>query len=209
MFLPPVFREQRNEVIHDLMRAHPLATLVVNTAGGLCANHLPLVLHEELGERGILRGHVARPNPVWRDMENGHPALAIFHGPQAYVSPGWYPSKSDHGRVVPTWNYMVVHAHGLMSAIEDKDWLKAHLETLVARHETGRDPAWALNDAPENYIARQLNGIVGLELDIARIEGKWKVSQNRPKQDRLGVIEGLENESGQDASAIAQAIPRD
>src|SRR5262249_34938418 len=148
------------------------------TPTGLAANHVPLLLDAPQGELGTLRGHVARANPIWRELSADAQALAIFHGPQGFVSPAWYATKRETGKVVPTWDYAVVHAHGPLRAIEDRDWLRRNVEQLTAQHEAGRAVPWRVADAPADYVEHMLGAIVGLELAIARLVGKWKLSQN-------------------------------
>ncbi len=148
---------------------------------------------------GALYGHVARANTVWKSYEKDVEVLVIFHGPQGYVSPSWYPSKSDHGKVVPTWNYIVVHVYGHLSVIQDEAWLVNHVAMLAQRHEQYRPRPWSLSDAPDDYVAKMLKAIIGFKIVITRIEGKWKLSQNRSKQDRQGVIDGLR---GEDANSV-------
>lgn len=186
MYQPPHFREDRREVLNGLIRGHPLATLVTDGPDGLDANHIPMILDEE---RDLLLCHVAKANDLAKGRSRD--VVAIFQGPQAYVTPGWYATKREHGKVVPTWNYAVVHVHGAMTVHDDRDWLLRHVGRLTGRHEHGRAEPWQVGDAPDAYIAAQLKGIVGLEIAISRIEGKWKVSQNRPAADRVGVAEGL------------------
>lgn len=181
MYVPDHFREDRPDVLHDAMRRIGFATLVTQ---GLDANHLPMLL-----EGNVLRGHVARANPVWKAGESE--ALAIFLGPHAYVSPSWYPSKAETGKAVPTWNYITVHARGAINWVQDADWLRAHVGALSATHEAGRDQPWSITDAPASYVDGLLRAIVGFELTIAKLEGKWKLSQNRDDADRAGVRESL------------------
>ena len=181
MYVPDHFREDRPEVLHDAMRRIGFATLVTQ---GLDANHLPMLL-----EGNVLRGHVARANPVWKAGEGE--ALAIFLGPHAYVSPSWYPSKAETGKAVPTWNYITVHARGTINWVQDADWLRAHVGALSATHEAGRDQPWSITDAPASYVDGLLRAIVGFELTITKLEGKWKLSQNRDDADRAGVRESL------------------
>ena len=181
MYVPDHFREDRPNVLHDAMRRMGFATLVTQ---GLDANHLPMLL-----EGNVLRGHVARANPVWKAGEGE--ALAIFLGPHAYVSPSWYPSKAETGKVVPTWNYITVHAKGTINWIQDAEWLRAHVGALSATHEAGRENSWAITDAPAGYIDGRLRAIVGFELTVTKLEGKWKLSQNRDDADRAGVREAL------------------
>ena len=206
MYLPKHFEETRVQVIHDLMRAHPLGTLVVLTSRGLVANHIPLEIEPDPAPFGTLRGHVARANPVWQEFSRDVEALAIFQGPNSYVSPSWYRTKKETGKVVPTWNYVVVHAYGVVRFIDDSRWLRAFVEKLTNRHETGRDDPWQITDAPADYIDKQLTAIVGLEIPISRLVGKWKVSQNRPAKDRDAVVDGLLQEGGHSAAAIADLV---
>jgi transcriptional regulator len=194
MYVPAHFREDRPEVLRAAMGEIAFATLVTE---GLEANHLPMLL-----EGGNLRGHVARANPAWKAGDGG--ALAIFLGPQAYVSPNWYPAKAETGKAVPTWNYITVHARGTIRWIEDAAWLKAHVTALSNRHEAGRQAPWAVSDAPPDYIASMLRGIVGFELTIQALEGKYKLSQNRDAADRAAVREAFRREGRED---IARLMP--
>jgi transcriptional regulator len=200
MYVPTHFAETRPVVLHDLIRAHPLAALVSHTPAWLVANHVPLEIDPAPAPFGTLRGHLARANPHWRTLGDSS-ALAIFQGPNAYVSPAWYATKRETGKVVPTWNYAVVHAHGPVRVIEDKDWLRSFLTRLTQSREAARPDPWQLTDAPADYIETQLAAIVGIEMPIARLEGKWKASQNRPAVDRAGVVEGLLREGGDAATA--------
>jgi len=206
MYQPPQFRENRKAIMHELMRSHPFATLVSIKDGDICVDHLPLLVHSEASQSGTIRGHIAKGNPLWRNGSAGFSALAIFQGPQAYITPSWYPSKKEHGRVVPTWNYAVVHARGKMRFIDDRDWLAAHLIELVKRHEGHRVVPWKISDAPDDYVGRQLKGIVGLELEVTDLEGKWKVSQNKDAKDRKGVQRGLLIEADRDAASMAKLV---
>lgn len=207
MYLPRHFEETRVEVLHDLIRACPLGALVTVTASGLDANHVPFEIDPAPAPFGTLRAHVARANPVWRDVAAGD-VLVIFRGPDGYVSPAWYPSKAETGKVVPTWNYAVVHAHGAMRAIDDRAWLRAFVEKLTDRHEAARDEPWRVTDAPADYVDTMIGAIVGLEMPITRLTGKWKVSQNRPAQDRAGVVAGLRHERGQPGAAMSDLVRR-
>ena len=191
MYLPPQFTEERVPVLHDLIRQHGLAVLVTMGPDGLTADHIPMELDPEPPPLGTLRGHVARANPVWRTAARDVEALAIFQGPDHYVSPAWYPTKRETGKVVPTWNYAVVHAHGPLRIVEEAAWLRRLVEQLTNRFEAGRSHPWQVTDAPEDFIETQLKAIVGLELRLTRLRGKWKVSQNRIASDRAGVVEGL------------------
>jgi transcriptional regulator len=206
MYQPPHFREERTEVQHALMRAHPLALLVTFGEGGLTANPVPLILHPERGEKGVLRGHLARANPQWRSFDPSVECLAVFQGVDAYITPSWYATKRETGKVVPTWNYAVVQAYGRLTVIEDAGWLGEQVRSLTDRHEAARPAPWAVADAPENFVRAQLKGIVGIEIAIDRIEAKWKVSQNRNEADRAGVTEGLLGEEDEAARAMASLV---
>ncbi len=206
MYLPQQFVETRPDVLHDLIRTHPLGALVVLAGAELCANHIPFLLRTEGGGGGRLHGHVARANPVWKRLGGAIEALVIFHGPQAYISPAWYPSAAADGRVVPTWNYAVVHAFGTPRAIEDPAWLLEHVTQLAGTQEAGRDRPWRVADAPKDYLQQMIGGIVGVEIPIARLEGKWKVSQNRNRSDQLGVVAGLQDRGTDEARAIAELV---
>ena len=210
MFKPPIFGEDRVDVMHDLMRDHPFATLISNAAGALSADHLPLAIHPEEAANGVIRGHIAKANPLWRQTQRGDGApltvLAVFQGPQAYITPSWYPSKAEHGKVVPTLNYAVVHAHGLLRFTNEPAWLMAHLADLTARHEGRRATPWAVTDAPDEFIARQLKGLVGFEIEIERLEGNWKVSQNKTEPDRMGVERGLLAENSEQAAQMSDLV---
>jgi transcriptional regulator len=175
-----------------LIEAHALGTWVQPATEGLQINHVPFVLDRAHGPQGTLVGHVARANPVWQALEAGAPSVVVFHGPQAYITPGWYPGKAAHGKVVPTWNYAVVHAHGVARAVHDTDWKRAMLERLSQAHEAAQPQPWQVSDAPADYIDRMLRAIVGIELPIDRLEGKLKASQDEDLPDRLGTVAGLQ-----------------
>ena len=191
MYVPAHFREGDVPTLHALIREHSLATLVTMGPDGLAANHIPMEIDADPLPHGTLRGHVARANPVWHNHTRDLHALAIFMGPQSYITPSWYSTKQETGKVVPTWNYAVVHAHGPLHIVEDRIWLRKLVERLTHSHERNRQPAWAVTDAPADFIDAQLGAIVGIEIPIARLEGKWKVSQNRGRDDRAGVVAGL------------------
>ena len=194
MYIPTSFREDDLPTLHAYLDAHPLAALVTAVEGpaNLYATHLPLVLERSVGSLGTLRGHLARANPHARQLATGAAqALVLFSGPDAYITPNWYPLKAEHGRVVPTWNYVAVHAFGTAVLRDDPEFLHAHLEALVARHEASRSMGWKVSDAPAEFIAQQARAIVGLEIPIDRLEGTWKMSQNRAAADIDGVIAGL------------------
>ncbi len=205
MYSPPAFREDRIEVMHALMRVHPLAMLITAGEGGLLANPLPFSVIGT-GGNGLLRAHIAAANDQVPALRTGTEALVVFQGPQAYVTPSLYASKREHGRVVPTWNYVVVQARGVATVIDDPAWLRAQVSALTAEREHGRAAPWQVDDAPESFVAAQMKGIVGLEIPIARLEGKWKISQNRADPDRLGVAEGLRDEGlAPDMAALVAA----
>ncbi|WP_292935428.1 FMN-binding negative transcriptional regulator [Noviherbaspirillum sp.] len=206
MYLQRQFEETRLDVLHGLMKSHPLATLVVPSASGLVVNHIPLLVCSPDGELGTLRGHVARANPVWQQLADTLHAVAVFQGPESYITPSWYPSKHTDGKAVPTWNYAVVHAHGIPRAIDDADWLLNHLREMSDEHERTQALPWKISDAPGDFIDRLVEAIVGIEIPIARIEGKWKVSQNRPVGDRLGVAAGLRARGDDRSHAMADLV---
>jgi len=193
MYQPSVFREERLETLHSFIRAHPLATLITAGSNGLLANLVPFTLVEG-GDKGTLRAHVAKANDQVDAVRCGAQTLVVFQGPDAYITPSWYVSKREHGRVVPTWNYVVVQARGTPRVIDDPDWLRAQIQHLTFTQEHARPAPWNVDDAPEPFISGQIKSIVGIEIPISTIEGKWKVSQNRPAADRQGVEEGLRNE---------------
>lgn len=196
MYMPKHFVEMRVEVLHGLMRDYPFATVVASTANGLVANHLPFEL---VG--GLLHGHVARGNEL--AQLDGAEVLLVFQGPDGYISPNWYPTKQETHREVPTWNYAVVHVHGRLRVIDDADWLRRLLETLTHRHEAGQPQPWKITDAPEDHIEKSLRAIVGLEVAIERIEGKFKLNQNHPARNRAGVIAGLRERDGDGDAELA------
>ena len=216
MYIPASYREDDLPTLHAFLDAHPLAALVTAVDGpaSLFATHLPLVLDCGGGPLGTLRGHLARANPHARQLAAGAvPALVLFSGPDAYITPNWYQRKAEDRRVVPTWNYVAVHASGTAVLHDDPEFLRAHLETLTARHEASRSMGWKVTDAPEEFIAQQARAIVGLEVRIERLEGKWKMSQNRSAADIDGVIAGLgASDSPADrivAGIVAERRPRD
>lgn len=206
MYLPRHFEETRVQTLHELIGAHPLGALVMLTSRGLAANHIPFEVEPEPGPFGTLRGHIARANPLWRDFSRDVEALVIFQGPGTYISPAWYQTKRETAKVVPTWNYTVVHAHGTVRFIDDRAWLRGFVEKLTNRHEAGRSDPWKITDAPSDYIEKQLEAIIGLEIPISRLIGKWKVSQNRPPQDREGVVDGLRQKGDHAATAMADLV---
>lgn len=206
MYQPVFHREDRLSVQHDLIRAHPLGLLITNGAAGLEANPVPFILDASAGEKGTLLCHIARANPQWRNLDPHAESLIVFMGPQVYVTPSWYATKRETGKVVPTWNYATVHAYGRVRVIEDRDWLLAQIRALTLTQEQDRSHPWAVEDAPPSFVDTMLAAIIGLEIPIERIEGKWKVSQNRTEADRLGVIAGLREEGGAEDLAMAELV---
>ena len=207
MYRPAAFRQDDLTALHAQIESTGLALLTSNGPAGLQATHLPLLLEPGEGEFGTLYGHFARANPHWQAL-TGQEALAVFSGPDAYVHPGWYPGKAEHGRVVPTWNYIAVHAWGPVETFDEPARLLELLARLTARHEAGRPRPWSLDDAPAEYIERQLRAIVGFALPIRRLEGQWKLSQNRQADDRAGVREGLAaSDNPRDRELAARMTP--
>ena len=207
MYVPDHFRVDDVRQMHDLMRGRPFAALVSSGAAGLSASHLPTVLKDE-GDHGVIECHLARANPHWRELAEGHEALMIFQGPEGYITPNWYATKAETGKVVPTWNYAVVHAYGRPAVMHDKDWLRRHVGELTAQQEKTEARPWLLSDAPESYIDVMTRGIVGFRFVITRLEGKWKMSQNREEQDWKGVVTGLNARASGDDREIAEQVTR-
>ena len=206
MYTPAHFAETRREILHDFVVAHPLGALVTLTSTGLDANHLPFELDAEptpTAPHGTLRAHVARANPVWRDAVPNFNTLVIFQGPASYITPSWYETKKETGKVVPTYNYCTVHAHGPLQVIDDREWVRGMVTRLTQRFESNRPSPWAVTDASADFIDQQLAAIVGIEIPIARLVGKWKVSQNRSDTDRANIARGLHERT--DAGSIAMA----
>jgi transcriptional regulator len=191
MYQPPHFREDNLEIQHALIRAHPLGLLVTLGSTGLAANPIPFVLDPSASTLGTLKAHLSRANTQWKDFDPAQEALIVFQGPETYITPSWYAAKREHGKVVPTWNYAMVQAYGRMRTIEDPAWLLQQIAAMTDVQEAARSEPWTVSDAPAPFVAAQLKGIVGVEIEITRIEGKWKVSQNRSEADRQGVAAGL------------------
>jgi transcriptional regulator len=209
MYLPAHFAETRPEPLHELIGKHPLGMLVTMSDAGLQANPVPFVLDADpAGGPGILRAHVARANPLWRETRGDVESLVVFQGPQAYISPGWYPSKLEHGKAVPTWNYVMVQARGTLRAIDDADWVRAFVTRLTTRHEAVQAKPWAVTDAPPEFIDTMVRAIVGIEITLTALTGKWKVSQNRSIADRGGVAAGLHAAGLADAAASVENGPK-
>lgn len=206
MYIPKAFEETRIDVLHDLMTAHPFGCFVTLGKEGLLVNHIPFFIDASSGGFGTLKGHVARANPVWKEFSSSLESVVVFQGPHAYVSPNWYPTKHQTGKVVPTWNYAVVHAHGIPKVIEDAAWLLDLVTKLSDTHEASQQLPWKVSDAPEEFTERLLEMIVGIEIPISKIEGKWKLSQNRPKADRLGLVAGLEAQDDDVSRAMGSMV---
>jgi transcriptional regulator len=206
MYVNPLHELTDREVLFSLMASRPLGAWVCHGREGLIANHVPFLLDRGRGPLGTLIGHVARANVVWRELDSSTPSVVMFHGPQAYITPGWYPSKAEHGQVVPTWNYVVAHAHGVARAIEDLDWLLDMLNRLTDVHEARRSVPWSVGDAPRSYIDKMMHAIVGIEIPIERLEGKLKASQDEAIQDRHGTVRGLQQEAGDEPEAMAALV---
>lgn len=206
MYVPRHFAQERIEALADVMRRHPFATLVTLGDDGLVASHLPLLWDPEPAPYGTLTGHLARANPQWRSAGPSTDALAIFTAGDAYVSPSWFPSKREHGKVVPSWNYVAVHAAGPLRTIDDPQWLRALVTRLTDVHEATLPAPWKVADAPGEYVAQLAKAIVGVEIPVRRLEGKWKLSQNRPAEDFAGTIDGLERRGDPSSLAVAQAM---
>jgi transcriptional regulator len=193
MYLPAHFAQPDPTTLHDLMRAHPLGTLVTQAGGQLDADHLPFELDATRGEHGVLQAHVARANPLWQRCPDGTPVLVIFQGAQGYISPNWYPSKHATHRQVPTWNYEVVHAHGTLSIHDDERFVRGLVARLTRRHEAAEPQPWKMGDAPADYLDTMLSHIVGIEVHITALVGKSKLSQNKDERDRLGAANALQS----------------
>lgn len=206
MYIPAHFREDRPAILHGFIRANGFAPIVSHGPAGLEATHLPWLLDQAGEAPGTLRGHLARANRHWRRIGDGVDALVLFGGPHAYVSPSWYPAKAEHGRVVPTWNYIMVHVSGRARIVEDRAWLRSLVGDLTTVHEAARPQPWTVADAPADYVEDMLGAIVGIEVAITAIEGKWKLGQNRPPADRRGMADGLAAAADPGAEAIAAAI---
>jgi transcriptional regulator len=209
MYTPGYFRVEDTADMHAMMRARPFAILVTQGGEGLTATHLPTILKvDDAGQLGRIECHLARPNPQWKTFTPEMDALMIFQGPEAYIRPSWYPSKAEHGKVVPTWNYAAVHAYGRLQTVEDKDWLLAHVSQLSDQQEAPYEAPWSTTDAPANFLDMLSRGIVGLQFTIRRIEGKLKMSQNRGEADREGVVRGLEQRASGEDAVIASLIDK-
>ena len=206
MYQPAHFKEERPEAIRTLIAEHPLGVLVTLGPNGLEGNHMPFLYDPEPAPHGTLRCHVARANPVWREFRLDVEALVVFQGTQLYVTPSWYPAKKEHGKVVPTWNYLVVHAYGPVRVMDDAEWLRRFVTRLTNRFEAERPDPWKVTDAPPEFVDSHLKAIVGIEIPVSRIIGKWKASQNRPTADRENVARELRAAGDSAAAEMAKWV---
>jgi transcriptional regulator len=206
MYLPAYFEENRPESLHRLMADHPLGALVTQGPNGLDANHVPFIFDAGQGAHGILRAHVARANPIWQEVADGAEVLVIFQGPTGYISPNFYPSKHEAHRQVPTYNYLVVHAHGRIAIRDDEAFVRGFVARLTRKMEAGETVPWKMGDAPADFINTMLQAIVGIEIEVTRLVGKAKLSQNKAAPDRLGAVEGLRQRHTEAANALADAM---
>ena len=208
MYVNPLHELTDREVLFSLMASRPLGAWVCHGRAGLIANHVPFLLDRGRGPLGTLIGHVSRANVVWRELDPATSSVVMFQGPRPYITPGWYPSKAEHGRVVPTWNYVVAHAHGVARAIEDREWMFDMLSRLTDIHEARQSVPWTVGDAPRSFIDKLMQAIVGIEIPIDRLEGKLKASQDEAIQDRQGTVRGLRKETGDEAAAMADLVSK-
>ncbi|AMV46336.1 FMN-binding negative transcriptional regulator [Paraburkholderia caribensis] len=208
MYVPAHFAETRKEVLHSRIVQHPFGTLITHGSSGLDANHIPFELAAEDGELGVLRAHVARANPVWQEVANGDEVLVVFHAGDAYISPNWYPSKHELHKQVPTWNYMVVHAHGRMTILDDERYVRGVVGRLTRTHEASEPKPWKMGDAPKDYVDAMVKAIVGIQVEITRLVGKSKLSQNKEARDIHGAAEALKSSGeSQLADAMLAGVP--
>ena len=206
MYLPAHFEENRPEALHALIAAHPLGALVLSGPNGLDANHVPFEFDASAGAHGTLRAHVARANPVWQEVQAQQDALVIFQGPTGYISPNWYPSKHEAHRQVPTYNYMVVHAHGKIVVRDDEAFVRGLVARLTRTMEANEPRPWKMGDAPADYISQMLGAIVGIEIEVTRLVGKWKLGQNKEARDRRGAVEALLAGGSEAQEVVAEAM---
>jgi len=208
MYEPPLHRQDEPAALYELIRRNPLGLLVSHGPQGLLANAIPFLVDSNVGERGLLSAHMARANGQWRDLKEGGEALVVFQGVDHYVSPSWYATKRETGKVVPTWNYVIVQARGVPKVIEDEAWLRGQIDALTHSQESPRPAPWAVSDAPDEFIAAQVRQIVGLEIAITDLRGKWKTSQNRNAADRAGVLAGLRADGDAQAHEMAVIVEK-
>lgn len=207
MYIPSRFRQDDIEALLTLVRSHPFATLVTQSPAGPDAMHLPMLL-EQQPDKLLLKGHIAKANPLWKTAGESAQVLGIFHGPNCYISPNHYPSKAMHGKAVPTWNYVAVHVKGSLTFKHDKSWLLKLVDGLTQEHESKEAKPWSVNDAPDSYIDKLLDAIVGVEIEVEQIEGQWKLSQNQPPENIAGVIEGLKKSGDNRAKQVAEWVSK-
>lgn len=209
MHIPEYFNEPRLDVLHDLIVHNPLGVLVTHTAAGLDANHLPFHLKPAAGAHGVLQAHVSRANPVWRELSDGDEVMVVFRAADAYISPSWYPSKHEAHRQVPTWNYQVVHAYGTVSLHDDERYVRGLVAQLTRTHEAAQPEPWKMTDAPKDYISDMLKAIVGVEIAITRLVGKFKLGQNKEARDIQGAAQGVTASGGEVMGAAMLAhVPK-
>lgn len=206
MYLPPHFAVTDSETLHQLIRAHPLGALITHGEGGLDANHLPFEFDAGEREHGVLRAHVARSNPLWQEVKDGDEVLVIFKAADGYISPSWYPGKQEHHKLVPIWNYSVVHAHGRIQICDDARFVRRLLANLTRHHEVGEPTPWKMADAPRDYLEAMVQAVIGIEIEITGLVGKFKLGQNKEAADRLGAANALQDR-GQSALAEAMLTP--
>jgi transcriptional regulator len=206
MYVQPIFEEQRSETLFGLIAANPLGAIVTTRGDGIEVDHLPFSVHPEIGTQGTLRCHSARGNPIWNALLDNGNVTVVFQSPNAYISPTWMPGRKRHGKVAPSWNYAAVHVYGQARIVQDHDWLKQHLHDLSAPQEVKRDDAWSLAEAPPEFVNGLLDYIVGIEITVERLVGKWFVGQQRSPSDREGVITGLLAEKTDAATAVAEMM---
>ncbi|AXF00930.1 FMN-binding negative transcriptional regulator [Paraburkholderia hospita] len=208
MYIPAHFAETRKEVLHSRIVQHPFGTLITHGSSGLDANHIPFELAAEDGELGVLRAHVARANPVWQEVANGDEVLVVFHAGDAYISPNWYPSKHELHKQVPTWNYMVVHAHGRITILDDERYVRGVVGRLTRTHEASEPKPWKMGDAPKDYVDAMVKAIVGVQIEVTRLVGKSKLSQNKEARDIQGAAGALKSSGeSQLADAMLAGVP--
>ncbi|MGV2870603.1 FMN-binding negative transcriptional regulator [Colwellia sp. E150_009] len=205
MHMPKAFQQDDPVALHELMVKYPLASLIAYSATGIEVNHIPFFLNKSKGKLS-LQGHIAKANPLWQNLTDKSEVLLVFHGPNCYISPNYYPTKKEQGKAVPTWNYVAVHVKGLLHYRFDTEFKLDMLNHLTIQHEQNQDKPWSITDAPMQYIQRMLAAIVGLEIEILSITGKWKVSQNQPEINKQGVVSGLSNEKTTIALSMADLV---
>ena len=205
MYTPKAFEQNDPDHLHDIIAKHPFATLISHSESGIEVNHIPFFLDKSNGKY-VLQGHIAKANPLWKTVNEQSEVVLVFHGPNCYISPNFYPTKKENGRAVPTWNYVAVHVKGVLQYRFNDEFKLNMLDNLTTQHEAEQEEPWSIHDAPEQYIKRMLPAIVGLEIQITAITGKWKLSQNQPQVNKQGVVEGLFKQNTNDAQEIATLV---